>query len=134
MSVVLRVETNMNAVDREGGILLQRHGEYGETRAHWSSDEGGGSWLTFVTWWRHLGAFRPEPNDKLSFIALEALRVALNERAATPARETPKASDEACGCRVPGPGNGNSKCLAPPRAVCQCVCYRAQPTPSTETR
>lgn len=29
-----------------------------------------------------------------------------------------------CACRVPGPGNGNSRCLAPLRAVCQCTCHR----------
>lgn len=28
-----------------------------------------------------------------------------------------------CDCRVPGVGNGNSKCMAPLRAVCQCPCH-----------
>lgn len=31
-----------------------------------------------------------------------------------------------CECRVPGPGNGNSKCMAPLRAVCQCACHSEQ--------
>ena len=28
-----------------------------------------------------------------------------------------------CACRRPGPGNGDSKCRAPFRAVCQCECH-----------
>lgn len=38
-----------------------------------------------------------------------------------------KLAAEPCDCRVPGPGNGNSRCKAPLRAVCQCACH-------TETR
>jgi hypothetical protein len=30
-------------------------------------------------------------------------------------------------CRVPGPGNGNSKCCAPMRMVCYCPCHRPAP-------
>lgn len=35
-----------------------------------------------------------------------------------------KKAPDVCECRVPGPGNGNSKCMAPMRAVCQCTCHK----------
>lgn len=37
-----------------------------------------------------------------------------------------------CKCAAPGPGNGNSKCLAPTRAICGCVCHAGEPMPGGE--
>lgn len=69
-------------MNREDGVLLQAHGTTMETRAHWYRDAGGGEWLNFILWhdWGNKWAER-EITD-LSSIALEKLRVLLNERAA----------------------------------------------------
>lgn len=37
--------------------------------------------------------------------------------------EVDKTRKPTCDCRVPGVGNGNSRCMAPLRAVCQCPCH-----------
>lgn len=61
-----------------GDILLQRHGESGETHARWREDDGGGEWLYFTLRWNGV----EKPTDSLSSIALEVLRERLNSRAA----------------------------------------------------
>lgn len=44
----------------------------------------------------------------------------------------PEGKPAGCACRVPGPGNGDSKCHAPMRWVCRCDCHAR--TPSGEGR
>lgn len=60
-------------MEREDGILLQRHGENGETRGHWKTDEGGGRWLQFVGWWKYEGQWSWRKEDQISQIALAEL-------------------------------------------------------------
>jgi hypothetical protein len=56
--------------ERDEGELLQRHGDSGETRAHWHTDDGGGRWVGFVSWSLFDGNWTGYPTNSISTVAL----------------------------------------------------------------